>query len=600
MGARQIGARRASMLNNLIVSLCLIGSFALRETDAAEHDVKQATTAVKADMDVIVSACKRKFDFATIDEFRTFIKQYKLVSDEQLSDAKVLSKCIKQREAILELDQLVVTERVCDSVQIDKIIDYHKRHIKSSRFNVLATQPLTYKFFAKYAIQVAYTCKKNLVENLNESSQLLRRQAESLERAKEMVFKERPDIKLNLKLIAEQPETPEMANFKQRSETETTLGEYREALTRLRRPEDILTFERAECKKSRTRRVKVAASELNMFFKPALYCLNLAQYYTGSLLSIARLANYGYTALDSELDLALADSPLVKDWIVAVQVCEPMLHMRTETIEQDKATVDTCAERVTTEENMMVFDDKLEQLDNEQLEDWLLRSEASRANNQKIMKSVMKNLATARLLKEVNEGHLKTGAILKAGFNRLRKPGASVQVDTLSLTQELSQQLSSTAKGGGSDAGTKSDEMSEQESFEALVQALGEEQEIESVHRVVDDGLDGPVSFAMTSALTSTLMLILIMMLFEWLFFVVVTLAARICHQMNFAFDNMLVFPPRVISWKDAQFAGYVKSLEKIDEDDFFDYQELTPDEQKQRDLLRKIFGRPPPLLYRE
>lgn len=584
----------------LIVLICLI-NFTLHETDAFKTTTKAAIKAPVANMEVITIACKLGLDFADINEFKVFIEEFKLATEEQLQQERVASKCIKQREAILELEKLIVTDHVCDTSQIDNLISYHTRYLKSSRLNVFAGKPITQKFFSKYAILVAYTCKRNLIKNLEESRELLRGQEQSLEQAKEKIYRDSPELKSNINLIMEQPDAPSNTNAKETSETEQTLGEYREALTRLKRPEDILTFERSECEKSSSRRAEIVASEMQMFFKPTLVCLNLAQYYSGSVLSIARLANYGYTAYDAELDVKLADSALVKDWIVAVQICEPMLYMRTEKIDQEVAVIDTCSERVTTPENMLVFDDKLEDFDNERLEEWLRRSEASRPNNQKIMRSTMKKLAKANLLRQIKRSNMKVWTILKIGFKEMMS-SSTYKVDMLSTTRQVSQQLS---KGSINTEGLwenkKSGEQAAQEALDTLMAAVEDDDETKRSNRADDDDeLDGAVGFSIEASLLTSLTLWAITMTFEWIFFVVMTLAARICHRMNFDFDSMLVFPPKVLSWKDAEFTRYAKSLEGIDEDDFFDYEELTPDEQKQRDLLAKVFGRPPPMLFRE
>lgn len=552
---------------------------------------------------IVSKYCSQGLDFQSTTEFDQFIQEFKLKSEDQLKKEPSIGNCLRDRILILELEPLIQRQNVCEFSKIEDLVDYHKKYLKSSsRYSSRSSRPITEKFFTKYAIQVAHACKKNLLGNLEIAKQELGDRSKVFEEARDRVYRDEPSIKSNIKLIEEQSDCPPATNVRPQDEAELTLSEYREALTRLRRPEDILTFDRDDCLKSRRRETTISKNKMAIFFKPALICLELSRYYGASVLSIAKLANYGYVAVDEELDVKLADSRLVRDWTIAVQVCDPLLFMSTSKIDGDWATVDTCAERVTSIE-MMVFEDHLVELDKDLLEDMMAKSEATRSGAQKIMKSAMKSMAKARIMQQLSSG-VKKRSIFSESLAVFNKPldasklgGGGFSSPTSARETVLSDSVEKSLGGMMSVSVQKKEELSDKESYELLMKATSGD-----MNKSRDpDSKDGAVRmFDPISSLVSGLTVIAIMLSFEWLFFIVMTLAARVCHSLNFEFDNLLTFPPKILSWSDADFATLNDKLEKLDEDDLFDYDELNPDEQQQRDLLAKVFGRTPPMLFRD
>ena len=605
-------------LRTLLLTAVLAANSLVLLCQSAEDSANQPVG-----LDWIIEQCRNGLDFNSIQEFRSFLREIKQFNPDQLK--KDLPKqCRHSHEAILELENLVTNKNVCDPNKIDALIGYHKKYLhKDKSITTLVgfhKAHITGKFFTKYAIQTARVCKENLIKNLVLVREELRARSKVFDEARDKVYQDEPHIEANMKLIEEQPDDPASMNVKPRDEVEMSLNEYREALVKLRRPEDILTFEREECVKSKARHLKVATKEVNTFFKPALICHQLARFYAGSILSIAKLANHGYMAMDPDLDLTLADNPMVRDWIIAVQVCEPMMYMRIESSDENESLVDTCAERVSSIEEM-VFDDDLVELDINSLREMIPRSEATRDAAQKIMRSAMKKMAKLDLLRLMKDRKEKPGFLhsIKLIGTALKKSVShprSLMIEA-SNKMEMSHKIASdilrstvqslrasrpnrVQTAGENDGDWSADEGT----IKSLVDFLNQSDDSEvksGVAGVERSEEDQAVSvFDPVSSLTTFITVIAIMLTFEWLFFIVMTLAARICHRLYFNFDNILTFPPKVLSWSDADFAKFNDKIEKIEEDDLFDFDELNPDEQRQRELLTKVFGRPPPMVYRE
>lgn len=563
----------------------------------------------ESNLALIKEACDNGLDFDKIAQYKEFVEIFKYLDEQQLKANKINKVCLADRQAILELDDIITKNYVCEIFKIDKIIEYHKKFFKLSLFSS-TTKPVTHKFFVKYAIQVAYTCKKNLLTNLSISREELRARRKTFEQARDRVYHEEPTIKSNIKLIEEQPDLPASSNVRPHDEAELTMGEYREALVKLQRPEDILTFEPDECKSgSKRHETMVQHDKVELFFKPALMCHQLHRYYAGSILSLARLANHGYMALDEELDAQIQSDPVVRDWVIAVQVCEPMLFMTTKTFRGDMAIIDTCSSKVNAIE-ALVFDDHIGELESDLLDRLVPKSQATRGQAQKLMKSAYKRMAKIDLMKQLKSG-AKRKSIFSKSLSILTNQNAAAELSNSSsrsradsfskhFTIQLSGDMAVTS--GMEDRTTKDfvrHDLTDEESFELLQNFVDTKHSTGSTGSKND--IDKPVAFAdPLSSLASSLAIFAIMLSFEWLFFIVMTLAARICNQLHFDFGSVLTFPPKFLSWSDADFASYNEQMEKMDEDDFFDYDELTPDEKKQRDLLNKLFGKPPPMVFRE
>lgn len=589
---------------------------------AAEEQTKQLIKEYVS----VEDSCANGLNFGSVREFMKFFEAYKQLEEEQLRALKVHKRCVKDRQAILELGDVLVTDMVCDPMKIDEFIDYHKKHIGSqpSAFSSLFTdssKPITRLFFRKYAIQVAHICKRNLAKNMAEAREELKARSKVFEEARDRVYNDEPSIKSNIKLIEEQPDYPPSVNVKPRDDTELALSEYREALTRLRRPEDILVFDRDECLKSKTRETLVSSDKLNTFFKPALMCHQLHRHYAGSVLSIARLANHGYVAVDEELDNKIADDASLRDWIIAAQVCEPMLYMaaaqKAKPRDDGMTVVDTCAEKVSAIE-LSVYEDNFDDFDEAALEEMLPRSKPTRESAQKIMNSALKKMAKMDLMRQLRKsGSSNKRSIFSKSLSVLKSytSGSSGAQDQLSARQQrnpsslntFSIQLSGELQKavGPLDDAFVEPQLSDKQAYELLMTSLVEKPERSSSSNgelaPQDNGIDQAVAyFDPVSSLLTTLIVLAIMLTFEWIFFVVMTLAARLCHHLYFNFENLLTFPPKFLSWSDADFARFSDKVEQIDEDDFYDYDELTHDERQQRDLLSKVFGRPPPMLYRD
>ena len=572
--------------------LALLVAFQSESNTIRAHDVDKSNS--------VATYCANGLDFVSINQFKDFIEEFKQKSEIELSHEKIDKHCIKHRQAILDMEEIVSIRNVCDAYKIDSMVDYHKKYLKTSKLST-QSKPMTRKFFTKYAIQVAYTCKRNLLRNLELAREELRDRSKVFEEARDRVYRDEPSIQSNIKLIEEQPDDPAATNVKPRDEAELTLSEYREALTKLRRPEDILTFERKDCKTSSHRKITIARDELQIFFKPALMCHQLNRYYAGSILSIAKLANIGYSAIDGDLDVQLIDNQTVRDWLIVVQVCDPMLYMSMSRIEDDKAIIDTCSEKVASIEPM-VFEDDLMELEPCALNEMVPKSEATRDAAQKLMKSALKRMAKANMMRQLGVG-MKKSTIFKKSLKILSSRGYSNNAKSPNQQSEsFSQSFTGSLHVGHGVQNLLNPPMTDRESFENLMEVISEERRSEQEERAMKSNSDDEAmsAFDPVSSLIGAITVMAIMLGFEWLFFVIMTLAARICHNLYFNFNNMLTFPPKVLSWSDADFARFNDRLEKIDEDDLYEYDELNSDERQQRVLLAKVFGKPPPMLYRE
>lgn len=553
----------------------------------------------------VIESCAKGLDFESVKEFKQFIDSFKKLKESQLKHDSKLKYCYRDREAILELEALITTDSVCDLEKIDDLVAYHKKHF--SPRPILIKMTLTQKFFERYAIQVAHICKKNLLKNLNFAREELSAISKTFEEARDKVYQEEPSIKSNIAIIESQPDEPSSMNVKPRDQVEVILNEYREALTKLTRPEDVLTFEREDCKNSKLRETIISKDRLSIFFKPATMCHQLHRYYAGSVLSIAKLANNGYSATDDELDQTISEEPSVRDWVIAAQVCEPMLHIATKTIKGEEVTIDTCADKVSAIETM-VYDDKFDELDMESLEKMIPLSRSTRSHAQKLMKSAYRKMAKADIMRQVRTGASKRSLFAKslAMWNKSDSQKQTLGIgEDYSKSQAMSKLLTGVNARNRQTILEKNDiieiPISDEEAFDILKQVIDEGQNKPEIERV--EGIsekDGAVAFDPLLSVATTLTVWAIMLCFEWIFFIVMTLAARICNHFYFNFDNLLTFPPKILSWSDADFAKFNDQLEKMDEDDFFDYDELTPDEQQQRVQLAKVFGRPPPMMFKE
>lgn len=557
---------------------------------------------------LITSSCQRGLDFDGIEEFHKFIEVFRQVKSFD-RDSKIPYDCRTGRQAILDLEQLVVKDDVCDRSKVTKLIDYHKKYMAPKGFLLgPSNKVVTSKFFQKYAIQVAYTCKKNLIRNLRRAQEELKALGRVLEEAKEKVYMQEPTIKANMDLLEERLDDPSSANVKPSNDVELGLNEYREALTKLSRPEDILTFDPDDCRSNQNREIKVSSDKVSIFFKPILMCHQLHRYFGGSILSIARLANYGYMAIDEELDAELLASATIRDWIVATQVCDPMVYMKSSISKDEWTFVDTCANEVEAIE-VLVFDDDIEELEVNKLEQFIPKSEATRSHAQRLMKSALRKMAKIDLMRQISED-TSNRSIFKKSLRALASRRKSIgsmgvkQEFMVKLQDDLSKPISPTAtldqvelyKGE-----FKQPPIPEQEAFKLLEQMVSEGQETSRLQAQCGlDRSDQPVSFEVMSHVASIATILAIMITFEWIFFIVMTLAARLCHHLYFNFEHMLTFPPKILSWSDADFARLTDKMNKMDEDDYLDFEELSQQEQEQRLLLAKVFGNPPPMLYKD
>lgn len=561
---------------------------------------------------LIEKQCELRLNFGTLSEFEQFIKDFTVLLQEPIVTNKSLKKCLKDSEAIMDLASLVSRQDVCDMQRIDELVAYHRKYFVGG--NLLKNRnPITRRFFTRYAIQVAFICKKNLFNNLELAKSELKDRSRVFEEAKERVYMDEPSIRSNIKLIEEQPDEPATSNVKPQSEAELTLSEYREALTQLRLPEDILTFDTEECKNHKSRKTLISRDKSQTFFKPALMCHQLHRYYAGSLLSIARLANIGYTAPFEDLDARIANSPIIRDWIIAVQVCEPMMHMRITETRGEMAVVDTCSEKVNAIERM-VFDDSFEDLNNTLLDELIPKSESTRHHAQKIMKSALKKMAKIDLMKQLKSGANKSTIFKRSLMASIHRgldssTGGRSKHVSASMSAELLNKFSVEIPGESHDQlltgqmlRPSSPQLSDKETHDVLLQIVANsDKQMQAMCPVSEDNeIDKPVAFDLLSSVASTVLILAIMMVFEWVFFIVMTIAARICNELYFNFENLLTFPPKILSWSDADFARYTDELDNVDEDDFFDYEELNPGEQRQRDLLAKVFGKPPPMFFKD
>lgn len=556
-------------------------------------------------LDLILSSCRKNLDFDSITEFEKFIKVFKeMTLSERVS--RMPKGCKKSMQAILDLELVISKDDVCERSKITRLVQYHKKHIAPKGLLSVSGQPVTSTFFQKYAIQVAYTCKKNLLQNFARAQEELTAMGKVFEEARERVYSQEPSIKSNMNLMEERLDDLSTANIKPTDKIEQGLNEYREALTKLTRPEDILTFDPDECRSSKNREIKISNDKVNVFFKPILMCHQLHRYFGGSILSIARLANYGYLAVDEELDAKLANDATVKNWIIATQVCDPMVYMKSIGSEDDWTFVDTCVDEVQAIE-VLVFDDHIEELEPDKLREMLTRSESTRSYAQKLMKSAMRKMAKIDMLKQISEDTSKRSIFRKSlsvlanrrmSFDPVRLKAEPLAKLRSNLASPSKQEVDRVELQMGI---FKQPPMPEAEAFKLLIKMVDDERETCRLQAQASTGrMDEPVGFEVMSHLASIATILAIMITFEWLFFIVMTLAARLCHHLYFNFQHLLTFPPKVLSWSDADFAKLTDRLEKLDEDDYFDFHELSPYEQQQRLLLAKVFGNPPPMLYKD
>lgn len=563
--------------------------------------------------DLVEKYCKLGLNFESINEFEKFMSEFLKLSNDQLASRKSLKICASDSEAIRALAELITTKDVCDMQRIDQLIAYHKQFFIKKGILRSHRKLITHEFFTRYAIQVALVCKRNLFKNLELARAELKDRSKVFEEAKERVYNDEPAIKSNIKLIEEQPDDPPTSNVKPRDEAEITLSEYREALAHLKQPEDILTFDPEECKNRKGTETLISKDKIQTFFKPALMCHQLHRYYAGSILSIAKLANIGYVAPQVELDNRIADDPIIREWIVAVQVCEPMMHMKgNEATRGEMVVVDTCSEKISAIEPI-VYEDSFDDFENSLLDELIPKSEATRRHAQKIMKSMLKKMAKVNLMKQLKSGGSKKSifkrSLMMATHKESQYVGGRSSKRSATMSSEQLARLTAELTEHGNEhlkieelSGTTSmpSRMSEEDAYNTLMEVVLTDDKQMQCPASEDNGIDEPVSFDPLSSLASSLLIMAIMLVFEWVFFIVMTVAARVCHELHLNFENMLTFPPKVLSFSETDFARFTEQLEYADDDDFFDYEEQNPEEERRRELLAKVFGRPPPIISRD
>lgn len=119
------------------------------------------------DEERIAQICKSKLDFKSIEEFYTFVTEYKQLKDFKGKN-KHLNNCLDQRESILALEELIKNydrKRPCKFDQVTKLEDYAKKHLNPHN----KAKPIVLKLFTLFGVNIGFVCKLNLLAHIKQA-----------------------------------------------------------------------------------------------------------------------------------------------------------------------------------------------------------------------------------------------------------------------------------------------------------------------------------------------------------------------------------------------------------------------------------------------
>lgn len=543
----------------------------------------------------IEEVCKSKLEFNKLSEFRAFYEEFKQLNLENIDSMDLDSRCKRQLRSIIDLESIVsVTNKVCDSEHIDRMVDYHDRYL-------LKSHAITAQFFKLYAVQVSYTCKMNIKKNLSAAQSEMQQLTKVLTQARNAISND-SNLKTNLQMISSQTNEPASANVKPKTREELVMDEFRDLLTQSARVEDVLAYKQQDCLKASKEKAhpSISKRKLDVFMKSALICHRLSRYYSGSILSLARLANHGYTAKIDKLDEELAQSRHFKDWLIAVQICEPLTHIKAHVKEgdPDSYVLDTCATYEMAEvSEPMVFEDSFDEIGDDipllaKLSD--SSKDAAKKKWRSASRSIMK-LKVKKTLKEKKSLKSKIGSIKslrKSLGNDIYNVGSDDDDDGYSDEDMEASYLSRL------DTSVFEDEETASIASMKAIQALMPTYESLTDNEVFPDEKEVRFGFDPVSYFTSLAIITAVMLAVEWIFLIALTLMARL--ESDVELSDVLRFPPKFPSLKPhTNFERVLHEYDDLDEDELIRYDELTETEKMHQRKLRKIFGRTPPAKFR-
>lgn len=123
-------------------------------------------------IDKLELVCKSKVDAKTIAEFRQFMNDLNSIvskDEQQLRTSnlkKNLIKCFDERESLVALEQLVDSYdrvRPCKMSQLERLEQFARKHLFNNK------KALAAKFFSLFGVQIALTCKLNLMAHTKQA-----------------------------------------------------------------------------------------------------------------------------------------------------------------------------------------------------------------------------------------------------------------------------------------------------------------------------------------------------------------------------------------------------------------------------------------------
>lgn len=557
---------------------------------------------ILAEASLIKRVCESKLKLDKLIEFREFIEEFKKVDLDSLKARGINNLCLKQRQSILDLEEIVsVTRYVCSYEHVNKMIDYHDKYLHKKLFK---PDPITGHLFKLYAVQVSYTCKMNIKKNLATAQEEMRRKTKDMLEAREAVSSN-SNLKTNLQWISSQPDEPVSSNIKPKTSEELLMDEFREILTKSTRVEDVLAYKQQDCLQANSNNNKdnkgeanvttISKKKLDVFQNSASMCQLLSRYYSGSILSLAKLANHGYMAKLDDLDQELAQSRRFKDWLIAVQVCEPLTHIRTnpDLANPDYYILENCVPDSITDEEPMIFDDHFNEIGDN------IRQLAKTSDSSKDAARAKWKAAATSIMKLKIRAQLRDKKTLKdklaSLFSLIINPR---RLDNDEDDSDYSDEEMEKSYISRVDVSLlRTDEVAGIQSMRAIT-ALMPTFDSLSENDVFPGEKEVQFSFDPASYFTTLAILTAVMLAVEWVFLIALSLMARI--ESSIEFSDVLKFPPKFPSLrKHTDFKRVLDDYDDLDEDELIRYDELTESEKMHQKKLRKIFGRAPPAKFR-
>lgn len=324
--------REVFLIRNLLVPLLLILTSSII---ISEQDEKALRSALEKN-------CQEKLNFKTIHEFREFVDRLRQWDDLKPAEVPLsLARCLSDKEPIYELENLVLNYdkmRPCKLSEITKLENYAIKYLMDSK------KPISVKFFTLFGVNVGFYCKLNLLAHLQQADT----EADQVDFIRSMASPVGWDILIN-------EHTKKSLKFGTSSSSGSNIiNRVAKMIPGLSQIEhlDYMYFNHPKNELPDSIRSSWQGIEKGVFSvgKQKLElngklseltneiiesCKNLDQFYTNSVLALARLNNLGLLVEFDMLDDLHGNSHMLHKWLAAASFCQLMIRVRAMTDSSD-------------------------------------------------------------------------------------------------------------------------------------------------------------------------------------------------------------------------------------------------------------------------